>query len=173
MPTFLTLILVLAFPTLLIVAALRDCASFTIPNWISLALLAIFPVAALASGQSPATIGLALLLGVGGVLVGMGMFAAGWIGGGDAKILAASIPWLGLPATIPFVLVTAVAGGVLAVSLLWLRSGLISPLLANGPAWLTRLATRGENVPYGVAIAIGALAAFPNSEIYKAAATAF
>ncbi|MCC7266812.1 MAG: prepilin peptidase [Caulobacteraceae bacterium] len=165
MPHLLQLVLILAFPALMIVAALRDCSTFTIPNWISLALLGLFPLAAFAVGLPLPAIGLALLLGVGGLLVGMGMFAAGWIGGGDAKILAAATPWLGLAALGPFLVVTAVAGGGLAVFLLFMRSGQISPLLAQGPTWLARLATRGENVPYGVAIAVGALSAFPASDI--------
>ena len=167
------LILVLAFPALMIVAALRDCATFTIPNWISLTLLAAFPVAALAVGLPLTTMGLSLLLGVAGLVLGMGMFAAGWVGGGDAKILAAATPWMGLAALGPFVLVTAVAGGGLAVLLLFMRSNQLSSLLTGGPSWLARLATRGENVPYGVAIAVGALAAFPASDIAKAALGSF
>lgn len=39
---------------------------------------------------------------------------------------------------------------------MWVR-----PYVLSGPAWVGRLATPGENVPYGVAIAVGALAAFP------------
>ena len=168
MPHFLQLALVMVFPALAIVAALKDCTTFTIPNWISLALLGAFPLAALAVGLPFPSIGMALLLGVAGLLAGMGMFAAGWIGGGYANLLAASAPWLGLAGIGPFLLVTAVAGGGLAVSLLLLRSGRFAPTLAHGPPWLTRLATRGENVPYGVAIAVGALVAFPESEIARA-----
>lgn len=173
MPDAFQLILVLAFPALLIVAALRDCASFTIPNWISLALLVVFPAAALAAGLPPLTIGLALLLGVGGLLVGMGMFAAGWIGGGDAKLLAAATPWLGMAALVHFLVITAVAGGGLALLLLTLRSDHVSPVFMRGPNWLVRLTTPGENVPYGVAIAIGALAAFPQSDIAKTVLASF
>lgn len=173
MPLFLQLILVLSFPTLVIVAALRDCASFTIPNWISLALLGIYPIAALAVGLPLSSIGMALLLGLASLLAGMGMFAAGWIGGGDAKLLAVATPWLGLVGLGPFLLVTAVAGGGLAVLLLLLRSGQVTPLLSGGPSWLVRLATRGENVPYGVAIAVGALIAFPESKIAQAILISF
>lgn len=165
MTTFFTLALGLAFPALVIIAALRDCATFTIPNWISVALLAFFPAAALACGLPLADIGLGLLLGVGGLLAGMAMFAAGWIGGGDAKVFAASMPWLGVAALGPFLMVTAVAGGGLAIILLLMRSDRFAPLMIAGPGWLTRLATRGESVPYGIAIAVGALAAFPNSDI--------
>lgn len=170
---FLQLALVMVFPALAIVAALKDCTTFTIPNWISLALLGAFPLTALAVGLPLQSVGAALLLGMAGLLVGMGMFAAGWIGGGDAKLLAASAPWLGLAGVGPFLLVTAVAGGGLAVSLLLLRSGRLAPVMTHGPSWLARLATRGENVPYGVAIAVGALVAFPESEIARAVLASF
>ena len=52
-------------------------------------------------------------------------------------------------------------GGALAVLLLGLRSTHVRPFVPNGPAWFGRLAEPGENVPYGVAIAAGALAAYP------------
>ena len=165
MPYALQLILVLAFPALAIIAALRDCTTFTIPNWISLAMMGLFPVAALGVGLPLSGIGVALLLGVGGLVAGMAMFAIGWIGGGDAKMFAAAMPWLGLAGAGPYLMLTAVAGGVLAGGLLMMRSATLSPILSHGPPWLARLATRGENVPYGVAIAVGALAAFPSSDI--------
>ncbi|HYD44799.1 MAG TPA: prepilin peptidase [Phenylobacterium sp.] len=165
MSVSLQLILALAFPALVIVAALRDCTTFTIPNWISLALLGTFPVAATAVGLPLSSMGLALLLGFGGLLAGMAMFAAGWIGGGDAKMFAAAMPWLGLAGLGQYLMVTALAGGALAMFLLFMRSGRMSPILGHGPSWLSRLATRGENVPYGMAIAVGALAAFPSSDI--------
>jgi prepilin peptidase CpaA len=71
--------------------------------------------------------------------------------------------WMGLGALLPYLLVTALAGGALAVTLLALRSVWVRPIAARGPGWFGRLATPGENVPYGIAIAFGALAAFPES----------
>ena len=90
-------------------------------------------------------------------------FARGWIGGGDAKLFAAVALWLGWSALLPFLAVTALAGGGLALSLLVMRSGWFRPVTIGFRGWIGRLATPGENVPYGVAIAIGALAAFPTS----------
>jgi prepilin peptidase CpaA len=155
--------LLVVFPALTIVAALRDVISFTIPNWISIALAAAFLPAALAMGAAPGQIGLACLIGLGALVVGMGMFAVGWIGGGDAKLFAAAGLWMGLNALLPYLLITALAGGALAVLLLGLRSMWLRPLTVRGPGWLGRLTTPGENVPYGAAIAVGALAAFPES----------
>jgi prepilin peptidase CpaA len=156
------------FPALVIVAALKDATSFTIPNWISLALLAAFPPVALACGVGLGEIGLAFGVGAVALLAGMAMFAIGWIGGGDAKLLAASALWLGWPAVLPFLVVTALCGGALAVALLGLRSALIQPLAAQGPPWVGRLATPGAAAPYGVAICAGALATFPDGVVAQA-----
>jgi prepilin peptidase CpaA len=160
-------LLVLVFPALVITAALRDVVSYTIPNWISLALAAAFPVAALGLGLPLQTLGLDLGVGVVALAAGMAMFALGWIGGGDAKLFAAAALWLGWPALLPFLAVTGLAGGALAVGLLSLRSPLLRGYVLSGPAWFARLAEPGENVPYGVAIAIGALAAFPGSALMQ------
>jgi prepilin peptidase CpaA len=156
-------LLVFVFPAMVITAALRDVVSYTIPNWISVALIAAFPLAALAQGLPLASLGIAFAIGFGALIAGMAMFALGWIGGGDAKLFAAAGLWLGYPAVFTYLAVTGVAGGALAVSLLALRSAYVRPFVLGGPSWFLRLAEPGENVPYGLAIAIGALAAFPAS----------
>ena len=158
-------LLLLIFPVLEIAAALRDVTSYTIPNWISLALVAAFPVTALALGLPLNVIGLNLGVGATALAAGMGMFALGWIGGGDAKLLAAAALWIGWPAALSYLAVTGLAGGALAVGLLGLRSAVVRPFVPAGPAWFARLAQPGENVPYGVAIALGALMAFPASPL--------
>jgi len=161
-PLFVTALL-LAFPVLLLFAAGKDALSFTIPNWIPLALAALFPVAAFVVQAPLASIGLNVGIGVAVLVAGMAMFAMRWLGGGDAKLLAAAALWLGWPALLTFGLVAALAGGALALLLLSLRSGPLRPLVLMGPPWVTRLAEPGEGVPYGVAIAAGALAAYPQS----------
>ena len=159
--------LVLVFPALLIVAALRDAVSYTIPNWISLGLLAAFLPAAFALGLPLPAIGLHAGVGFLALIAGMAMFALRWLGGGDAKLFAAASLWLGWPAVTTFLLVTCIAGGALALSLLAIRSVWLRPLVVSGPPWLNRLAEPGENVPYGVAICVGALAAVPVSPLMK------
>ena len=162
--------LLAAFPVLVILGGLKDATSYTIPNWIPLALMAAFAPAALASGAPPASLGWCAAAGFAALICGMGMFAAGWIGGGDAKLLAAAALWLGLPAMTTYLAVTGIAGGALTLGLLALRSTALRPLTVNGPAWFCRLAGQGEGVPYGVAIAVGALAAFPLSPLMTAVA---
>lgn len=160
--------LLLVFPALAIVAALKDVTSYTIPNWISLALIAAFVPAAAVSGAPLPAIGLCLATGLGALLLGMGMFAAGWIGGGDAKLFAASALWIGWPAAIPFMLSTGLAGGALTMAILALRSGWLEPVLAGAPSWLRKLGAQGGDIPYGVAIAVGALVTFPEGTLAAA-----
>lgn len=157
----------LVFPALVIFAAVRDATSYLIPNWISLAILATFFPAALALGMSPAQIGVSTLVGVGVTAIVMGMFAVGWIGGGDAKIFAASAFWMGLSGLYPFVTITALAGGALAIMLLLMRSAWLRPITTGMGGWFGRLATPAEKVPYAVAIACGALTAFPHTLIVR------
>lgn len=155
----------LAFAALMLTAAGRDALSFTIPNSIPLALVALFPLAALAQGLPWPMAGLHAAVGAIALVAGMILFALRWAGGGDAKLAAAAALWLGWPATLTFLAAAAIAGGALAVLLVTLRSAALRPLVLMGPSWVTRLAEPGEGVPYGVALAIGALVAFPASPL--------
>jgi len=162
MSTVTAVIPAFVFPALVIFAAVRDVTTFTIPNWISIAATAAFFPAALILHLPLLAILAAVGVGFGFLVAGMVMFALRWIGGGDAKLFAACGLWLGWPATAPFLVWTAVAGGVLALALLSGRkwSGYYRGVR---PQWITRLVTPGGDIPYGVAIAAGALAAFPSS----------
>lgn len=166
--SFVQAALLLLFPALVIVGALRDLTSYIIPNWVSGLLILGFAPAALALGLPLSTMGFNLAIGVAALLVGMGMFALNWIGGGDAKLFAACALWLGWPASMDYLLVTGLAGGALTLGLLSLRSPLLRPYVLAGPAWVHRLAEPKGDLPYGVAIAVGALVAFPGSALMRA-----
>jgi prepilin peptidase CpaA len=158
-------VLAAAFAALVLTGAVRDLISFTIPNWISLAIVGTFPLAALACGLSLPAVGLHLAVGAAVLVAGMVMFAFRWIGGGDAKMFAAAALWMGWPAATDFVLATALAGGLLATALMSLRMTMLRPVVLLGPPWLVRLSEPGGAAPYGVAIAIGALVALPKSPL--------
>jgi prepilin peptidase CpaA len=159
----LQILLLAVFPALVIVGAIKDLTTFTIPNWISLALLgAYFPVALLL-GADRGQIGISAAIGFLMLVIGIGMFAARWIGGGDAKLMAAASLWLGWPAIINFVLITALAGGALAVILMTARKTPLSAAVLRGPGWMHKLVEKDGPAPYGVAICFGALASFPVS----------
>lgn len=165
MTSFLVPALAAVFAGLVLTGAIRDLVSYTIPNWISFAILGLFPVAALAAGLPMSTVGLHAAAGVVVLVAAMGMFALRWIGGGDAKMLAAAAFWMGWPAVMDFLLWTAISGGVLAAALMTLRTPALRPMVLGGPPWLTKLSEPGGAAPYGVAIAIGALMALPESPL--------
>ncbi len=165
----LQLLALAVFPALVIVAAVKDLVSFTIPNWISLALAALYLPAALVAGLSLEQVGLSATVGVALLAIGIGMYALGWIGGGDAKLLAAAGLWLGWPTALHFIMFTALAGGALALLLLSARNTPLVVLTLRGPGWVQRLAEKGGPAPYGVAICFGAVAAFPMSALVAAA----
>lgn len=161
---FLGLALLAVMPALVIVAGLNDLTSMKIPNWISgLLILAFFP-AALVLGQAPLTIlthaGVAALA----LVVGAGMFALKWIGGGDAKLMAAACLWLGLEGSGMFLLYTGLMGGLFCVLLMFART-YSRPYLLGAPGWVVQLMEPRGDIPYGVAIAAGALLAYPASPL--------
>ena len=166
-PNTLLLILVGVFAALLLLAAVRDLTSYIIPNWISLALIGAFvPAAALAwsSGVPASTIGLCVLVGLAVLAAGVAMFALNWLGGGDAKLLAAAALWVGWQGLAAFLFWTTLAGGVLAIVLLTVRRR--TAPAGEAPAnWVDGLLRRGAPVPYGVAIAAGALASLPEGAL--------
>lgn len=164
--------LVLAvLPVLLALAAGWDLASFTIPNWLQAALIAAFAVFVFATGLSPAMIGSHLLAGFLGLLAGFALFALGYIGGGDAKLFACVLLWLGLHDIMPYALAASLFGGVLTLSLLTLRRVPL-PAAAARQAWILRLHDPKGGVPYGVALAAGAFVILPQTEIFRLAAAA-
>ena len=81
-------LLLMMVPALLAAAAIWDLASFTIPNYLSLALIALFGAFALATGLSATAAGLHVLIGLIALAIGFAMFALNYIGGGDAKLFA-------------------------------------------------------------------------------------
>jgi prepilin peptidase CpaA len=166
MPSILVPAVAAAFAALVLTGAFRDLVSYTIPNWIPLAIVALFPVGALAAGLPLGAAGLHLAVGGGVLVAGMAMFALRWVGGGDAKLLAAVAVWMGWPAVTGFVLWTALTGGLLAMALMSMRSNALRPMVLLGPPWLAKLSEPGGAAPYGVAIAAGALAACSASPLF-------
>jgi prepilin peptidase CpaA len=165
MPPMLTPIFAACFAALVLTGGVRDLVSYTIPNWISLSILALFPLAALAAGLPLPVVGVHVAVGAGALVLGMAMFGLRWIGGGDAKLFAAAALWIGLDGAIDFALWTSLLGGALAVGLMSMRSPLVRPLVLSRAGWLDRLAEPGGAAPYGVAIAAGALIAMPKSPL--------
>jgi len=163
------LLVLVVLPALLLAAALWDLTSFTIPNALCAALTGLFLVFALAVPLGLSSLGWHLVAGLAGLVLGFTLFALGWIGGGDAKLFAATALWLGFSDLLPYAAMASLFGGVLTVSLLMLRKvPLPAGLLRQG--WLVRLHDARSGIPYGVALAAGAFAILPATQIFRLAA---
>jgi prepilin peptidase CpaA len=161
------IVLLLVFPFLVILAGASDLFTMTIPNRISLLLAGGFVACAFIVGLPlPALTG-HLASGALVLIVGFGMFAAGWIGGGDAKLAAATALWLGFGSLLDFVLAASLAGGVLTLAILTFHR-LPLPVFALGWEWASRLHDRRNGVPYGIALAAAALFTYPSSPVWRA-----
>ena len=156
-------------PALLATSAGWDLASYTIPNFLSAAVLALFVAFAAVAGLAPAVIGIHTLAGLVGLAIGFALFAFGLIGGGDAKLFAVIALWLGFGDLLDFVLMTSVFGGALTIVLIGLRNLPMPALLAH-QSWLLRLHDAQSGIPYGVALSAGALVVLPHTEIFRLAA---
>jgi prepilin peptidase CpaA len=165
------LLVLIVLPALLTTAAGWDIASFTIPNFIQVALLAVFVVLVFALGMSPAVFAAHLLAGLVGLAIGFTLFALGYVGGGDAKLFACVALALGLHDLPGYALMASIFGGVLTLCLLAGRRVPLPRILAE-QGWILRLHDEHEGIPYGVALALGAFVILPHTEIFRAAAGA-
>ncbi|MES2493008.1 MAG: A24 family peptidase [Pseudomonadota bacterium] len=96
--------------------------------------------------------GLAVLHAVLALLAGMFVFSRGWIGGGDAKFYAGLAAWVPLQAAWLLILSVSLAGLLLLLAWYPFRRKL-------APAGQAGAQRRDQlKLPYGVAIAVGALA---------------
>jgi prepilin peptidase CpaA len=159
------------FCVLLLSAAVSDIVSYTIPNWLNGAILGFFIIlvfTAFVEGRAIAwsVLRLHLLAGSIALVAGITLFAAGWIGGGDAKFFAVASLWIGLGAMLKYALFVCMIGGVLALVILAFRRIRIPAKLAARP-WVQRLAESEGGIPYGVALGVAALRVFPDTELFR------
>jgi prepilin peptidase CpaA len=101
--------------------------------------------------------------------VAFGCFAQGWIGGGDAKLAAATALWFGFDHLFDYLLYASLFGGALTIMLIQFRM-LPMPRLLVGQEWAQRLHQRDAGVPYGIALAAAALCIYPDTSWMKAVA---
>jgi prepilin peptidase CpaA len=165
-PGSIDLALLCAAALLLGLAALFDLGYRLIPDALPAGLAGLALAVRLAEGWHPALLG---LIAAACMFVVLGALSVrGLLGGGDVKLAAATALFLPTRAVDDFVLATALAGGVLALGYLILGFALrrLGAHRPRPPSLLGRLARtegwrirRGGPLPYGVAIAVGAVAA--------------
>jgi prepilin peptidase CpaA len=150
------------FPSLMAFAASSDLVSMTISNRVSIFLVVGFTVLGFASGMPVADIlshfGAAALV----LVVAFTCFALGWIGGGDAKLAAATALWFGFGHLFEYLIYASIFGGVLTLALLEFRKHCLPVFMAR-QAWIERLHRTDGGVPYGIALAAAALFVYPST----------
>src|SRR5246500_3626857 len=157
----------LLFPALMALAAASDLFTMTISNRVSLALAAGFLVLALLGGMAPYQILSHVGAGAAVLAVAFACFAMGWVGGGDAKVAAAAALWFGFAHLMNYLVYASLFGGALTLVLVQFRQWPL-PNALTGQAWLMRLHAKESGIPYGIALAIGAMMIYPETEWVKA-----
>lgn len=156
------------FTAVLLTAAWTDLATRRVPNALTLPAIAAALALRLPLGADAAVAG---LLGVGLALaICLPFFAAGAMGGGDAKLLMAVGAFLGPRELVTALLLTAVAGGVMGL-VSAARARILGLVLVDTLGLMRYWMSFGQlgpkpspsldvplKVPYAVAIAIGSLA---------------
>lgn len=155
-PTIFALLLTALMAAVMVI----DASRYVIPNSLNLFLLGLYPFAAYLLGLAWP---MALLAAGIALIIGMGIFALGFMGGGDIKLLVVLMLWTGWHVTSAyFLFLTGVCGGVLVIVILLARF-FLPPLFKHRT--LPRLLTRKQPVPYGIAIAAGFLVVLWSGQI--------
>lgn len=150
------------FSFVLISAAVTDVMTYTIPNrlilWLMAGYAVLAPLAGLGTREIMVSLGAAAMV----FFATVAAFALGWMGAGDSKLLTVAALWLGPQVAVPFLILTMVLGGLVALMLLTLRAVPAGYLRGAGD-WMTRLHDRNAGVPYGLPIGLAGLMMLPQS----------
>jgi prepilin peptidase CpaA len=159
-------ITLLIFPLLMMFAAFSDLFTMRITNVLVLILAGCFFLMAFVVGLTLdallAHLGFAAIV----LIVAFAFFAFGWIGGGDAKLAAATTLWIGPAMLLPYIVYAGLLGGVLTLAILAIRRWPL-PAALQRVKWIDRLHDNKQGVPYGLALAIAGLLVYPNTVIFE------
>ncbi len=142
---------------LMLIVFWLDATRFIIPNWLVGIVLALYPLYLVAS---PAPIDWITALGIAVIAfaIGLALFAANVMGGGDVKLLTACCLWVGSPHILDYILYTAVMGGAISILLLIGRPVSAYSYVRIFPKReIPRVLEKDAPLPYGLAIAGGIL----------------
>jgi prepilin peptidase CpaA len=156
------LIRLLLFPALLAFAASSDLLTMTTSNRLSIALAGGFFLLTLITGMSLYAFGMHLAAAAVVLVTAFVFFSKGWIGGGDAKLVAATALWFGFDYLLDYLIYASLFGGALTLAIIQFRKLPLPAALARH-TWILRLHETGAGVPYGIALAAAALAVYPKT----------
>ena len=154
------------FPALMAFAASSDLLTMTISNRVSLILAAGFFGLAAAGGMGGFDMVMHLGAGAAVLVAGFICFARGWMGGGDAKLAAATALWFGFDHLFDYLIYASLFGGALTILLLQYRMLPLPRFLAD-QQWAARLHEKECGVPYGIALAAAGLCVYPETAFMK------
>jgi prepilin peptidase CpaA len=149
-------------PAMMAFAASSDFLTLAISNRVSLILVGGLLALEVSGGVSAADVPSHLAAGCVVLVAACRLFARGIIGGGDAKLAAATALWLGFDHLLPYLLYASLLGGALSVGLIWFRMAPLPDWLSRHD-WAQRLHGKDAGVPYGIALAAAALAVYPQT----------
>ncbi len=153
------------FPFCMAFAAVSDMLSMTIANRVSVILVIAFALVAPFTGMDWATYGLHFAAGGLVLAVTFILFAMGGMGGGDAKLLAASSVWMGLGMPLmQYLVVATFIAGALTLAILSYRNSPLAVFTGHNP-FLRHFADDKNGVPYGIALGAGGMLAYPGSPL--------
>jgi prepilin peptidase CpaA len=155
----------LLFPLMMAFAASSDLLTMRISNRVVLLLVAIFCAVAVGIGMPLDEFGLHVACATIVLTVAFAMFAFGWIGGGDAKLAAATTFWLGFGVTLPYLLYASLIGGAMTLFLLMARRWPL-PIFLLKIDWVHRLHDPKSGVPYGIALAAAGLITYSDTLVF-------
>jgi prepilin peptidase CpaA len=157
--------ILVVFPLCMAYAAFSDLFTMTIPNRVSLILIAAFLGLALLTGMAPGIIAFHLLAATAVFAGCFALFALGVMGGGDAKLLTASALWFGWNLElVSFLIVIGIFGGVLTLAILMARTGPAQYMLSRVPM-THNLTDAKAGIPYGIAIGAAGLVCYPSTSL--------
>lgn len=153
------------FPVLMAFAASSDLLTMRIANWLVILVVLSYVGLAQLVGIGWDQIAWATVAAAAVLAVAFAFFAFGWIGGGDAKLAAATSLWIGLTLMLQYLIYAALLGGGLTLLILALRRYPLPGWLARHK-WIDRLHDPKSGVPYGIALAIAAILVYPDTLIF-------
>lgn len=151
-----------AFPAAMVFAAFFDLFTLRIPNLLVMLLLGAFGISALGAGMELTAFASHVGVAFGVLVAGFFAFSRGWMGAGDAKLMAVTALWFGPSQIFAYIMLGGLMGGALTFAVLALRQTDLPESLLR-VTWLARLADARTGVPYAMALGPAGLVLFSAS----------